>query len=211
MSSSLEVNGPQPKYASYAPATKHAAISRPTIISSFGRPVDVKLSLAAELRAAIKAMSNLPFQCNNNNNSNPIIAIRDEIEVGTASNVVAQSNRPQQSVPYGNDRHEVPAPYIKKFQAGEFFYLSKLLPKNIKINNQPHDAIVVNLENSIIKAKKASQPTTGITNIEQWTTAFIIYMSVMTHQYQTTAKVTPVYDLDSPRSSDTPEHGRVHL
>ena len=79
-------------------------------------------------------MSNSPAQCNNNNNnSNPVIAIRDEDEVGTtgmsvtpASNVVSQSDRPGQSVPYCNNCHEVPGPYIKKIQAGEFFDLSKL-------------------------------------------------------------------------------------
>ena len=86
-------------------------------------------------------------------------------------------------MPYGNNCHEVPGPYIKKIQAGEFFDLSKLLPKNISTNNQPDDAIVLTLENSIVKAKKASQPTARITNIEQWTTAFTIYMSIMTHQY----------------------------
>ena len=45
-----------------------------------------------------------------NNSSNPVIAIRDENEVGTTGismtptlNVVPQSDRPGQSVPYGNN------------------------------------------------------------------------------------------------------------
>ena len=41
--------------------------------------------------------------------------------------------------------------------------------------------MMLTLENS--KVKKASQPTSRITDIEQWTTAFIVYMSVMTHKF----------------------------
>ena len=47
-----------------------------------------------------------------NNSSNPVIPIRDENEVGTTdismtptSNVVPQSDRPGESVPYGNNCH----------------------------------------------------------------------------------------------------------
>ena len=52
----------------------------------------------------------------------------------------------------------------------------------IKINNSEEPTIVT-LENLVIKVKKASQPTSKITNIEQWTTAFTTYMSVMTRQF----------------------------
>ena len=65
------------------------------------------------------------------------------------SNVVPQSDRPGQSVLYGNNCHEVPGPYIKKDQAREFFYWSELLLKNISTNNQPDDAIVLTLENGV--------------------------------------------------------------
>ena len=49
--------------------------------------------------------------------------------------------------------------------------------------NQPNEPIILTLENSVIKAKKASQPTARITDIEQWTTAYTLYMSIMTHQF----------------------------
>ena len=171
-------------------------------------------------RAAVEAISNSPPQRNTNNSSNAVIASRDEIEVGTTdtamtqtSNVVSLNDQLGQSVPYGNNCHEVPASYIKKIQAGEFFYLSKLLPKDISVNNQPDDAIVLTLGNSTIKAKKASQLTTRITNIEQWTTAFTIYMSVMTHQYPTRAQELLQYMslIRSPCSSYPPGLGMVHV
>ena len=53
----------------------------------------------------------------------------------------------------------------------------------MSVSNQPEEPIVLTLENSVINAKKASQPTARITDIEQWTTAFSIYISVMTHQF----------------------------
>jgi hypothetical protein len=49
--------------------------------------------------------------------------------------------------------------------------------------NTSEEPIILTLENSVIKAKKASQPSARITEIQQWTTAFTVYMSVMTHQY----------------------------
>ncbi len=48
--------------------------------------------------------------------------------------------------------------------------------------NQPDEPIILTLE-KVIKAKKASQPTDRITDIEQWTTAYTLFMSVMTHQF----------------------------
>ena len=124
-------------------------------------------------RAAVEAMSSTPQQANDN--TNPVVL--DEIAVNTAnpsaaSSVEFQPTLTTNNVPYGNGFHEVPAPYVKKIQAGEFFDLSKLLPKNMFSNNQSEDAIISTLENSVIKAKKASQPTATITDIEQWTTAF---------------------------------------
>jgi hypothetical protein len=131
-------------------------------------------------RAAVEAMSSTPIDIvetavSTTNSSLP-----------SATSVTSQPSGPNPvltTVPYGNGFHEVPAPYIKRIQAGEFFDLSKLLPKNMSTNNLSEDAIILTLENSVIKANKASQPTAKITNIEQWTTAFTIYMSIMTHQY----------------------------
>ena len=70
-----------------------------------------------------------------NHNSNPV----NEAASSLASQVQATS-----SVPYGNGFHEVPAAYVKQIQSGEFF------------DNQPEEPIVLTLENSVIKAKKAS-------------------------------------------------------
>ena len=53
----------------------------------------------------------------------------------------------------------------------------------MSIDNHSEEPIILTHENSVIKAKKAMQPTSRITNIEQWTTAFTIYTSVMTHQF----------------------------
>ena len=49
--------------------------------------------------------------------------------------------------------------------------------------NHSEEPVILTFENSVIKAKKATQPTSRITDIEQWTTAFTVYMSVMTHQF----------------------------
>ena len=85
-----------------------------------------------------------------NNSSNPVIAIRDENEVGTTdismtptSNVVPQSDRPGLSVPMVIIVTRFPRPYFEKIQAGELFVLSEQLPKNISTNNQPDDALVL--------------------------------------------------------------------
>ena len=168
----------------------HLAQIRSIVSRSVEESVAVIATNAA--RAAVEAMSTTPQQgCDNRSP-----AVLDEIAVDTAvssnscpnpTSSVA-SNSTTNSVPYSNGFHEVPASYVKKIQAGEFFDLSKLLPKNISISNQSEDTIVLTLENSVIKAKKACQPTARITDIEQWTTAFSTYMSVMTYQYPTRAQ-----------------------
>jgi hypothetical protein len=135
------------------------------------------------VQAAVQAMLNYaPCVA-----SIPIIV--DEVESMTnasqetvATNAVG-SNQAENIVPYGNGFHEVPASYVRQIQTGEFFNLSKLLPNNMSFSNASEEPIILTLENSVIKAKKASQPTARITEIELRRTAFTIYMSVMTHQY----------------------------
>ena len=60
------------------------------------------------------------------------------------------------------------------------FDLSKLLPKNLSLHDE-EDNLVLSLENSVVKVSKKSKQTasTPITDIEQWTTAFTSYMSVL--------------------------------
>ena len=55
---------------------------------------------------------------------------------------------------YGNGFNEVPAQYIRQIQLGEFFDLSKFLPKNKPINiNDSEILVILTLEYSVIKAK----------------------------------------------------------
>ena len=150
-------------------------------------------------RAAIEAMSPTPQQGNDNTN----LVVLDEIAVNTAnsipnaaSSVEFQPTLTTNNVPYGNGFHEVPAPYVKKIQAGEFFDLSKLLPENMSTNNQSEDAIILTLGSSVIKAKNASQPIARITDTEQWTAAFTVYTSVYT-------RATAVHVFVPPCSSHT--------
>ena len=76
----------------------------------------------------------------------------------------------------------MPASYVKKIQSGEFFELSKLLPKNL-FNTTDEQPVMLTLENPVIIVKPSNQSTTTVTDIEQWTTAFTTYMSVFTHAF----------------------------
>ena len=64
-------------------------------------------------------------------------------------------------VPNSNGFHEVPVSYVRQIQSrsGEFFNLLKLLPKNMSFGDQLDDPIILTLEDSVIKAKKVSQPS----------------------------------------------------
>ena len=76
----------------------------------------------------------------------------------------------------------IPAKYIKEIELGEFFMLSKLLPKNLnKLNYEPehshNDYMEVVIENNQLKTRKRRPEV--ITNIEDWTSCFSIYMAVL--------------------------------
>ena len=81
---------------------------------------------------------------------------------------------------------DIPAPYIKAIQSGEFLESSKLLPKNLSLYDEG-DNLVLSLENSVVKVSRKTKPmaSSSITNIEQWTTAFTAYMSVLIHKFPT--------------------------
>lgn len=86
---------------------------------------------------------------------------------------------PSFSVP----NQDIPASYVKDIQSGEFFDLSKLLPRNLSMFDED-DNLTLTLDNSAIKVtKKRKSSPSQITEIEQWTTAFPKYMSVFTHKY----------------------------
>ena len=95
--------------------------------------------------------------------------------------------RADSNIPYGQSFHDVPAAYAKQIQSGEFFELSKLLPKNV-FHTTDEEPVVLTLENSVIKVKRATQPATNVTEIEQWTTVFTTYMSVFTHEFPNRAQ-----------------------
>ena len=78
--------------------------------------------------------------------------------------------------------HELPAKLAKEILSGEFMELSKLLPKNYNSLKPLHDEpLTLTLENSVIRVNKAR--ATSITDIEEWTTAFTAYMSVIINKF----------------------------
>ena len=64
----------------------------------------------------------------------------------------------------------IPASYVKEIQSGEFFELSKLLPKNL--SNVEDEPLVLSMENSVVTVTKNRKASATITDVEQWTTAF---------------------------------------
>ena len=53
-------------------------------------------------------------------------------------------------VSFASPFQDIPAQYVKEIQSGEFFYLSKLLPKNLALHDD-EDNLVLSLENSVVK------------------------------------------------------------
>ena len=103
---------------------------------------------------------------------------------GTAPETTVPTNTA--AVNFASPFQDIPGQYIKDIQSGEFFDLSKLLPKNLSLHDED-DNLVLSLENSVVKVSKKSKPTasTSITDIEQWTTAFTSYMSVLIDKFPT--------------------------
>ena len=77
---------------------------------------------------------------------------------------------------------DIPAQYVKDIHSGEFFELSKLLPRNLSALNE-EDNLVLTLDNSVVRVSKKAKTSTSIPDIEQWTTAFTTYMSVFTQKF----------------------------
>ncbi|XP_068679868.1 uncharacterized protein [Montipora foliosa] len=75
----------------------------------------------------------------------------------------------------------IPTSYVKEIQSGEFFELSKLLPKNL--SNVEDEPLVLSIENSVVTVTKNRKASSTITDVEQWTTAFTIYLRVLTHKF----------------------------
>ena len=83
---------------------------------------------------------------------------------------------------YANPLQDVPASYVKEMESGEFFELSKLLPKNLSTFDDG-EPLTLTMENSIVNVSKKAKSSTSITDIEQWTTAFSTYMSIFIRKY----------------------------
>ena len=79
----------------------------------------------------------------------------------------------------------IPAKYIKEIESGEFFTLSKLLPKNLnRFNYDPehlHGDLDIIIENNKLKTRKRRPEV--ITRIDDWTSCFTVYMSVLVQKY----------------------------
>ncbi|CAB4032393.1 gag [Paramuricea clavata] len=153
-------------------------------------------------RAAVQAMATAPSSAPTNepqqttgtelcpvliNHTTPISTPRFQTFEPEAPHSSSQSLPASNHLPYGQSFHDLPASYVKKIQSGEFFELSKLLPKNL-CNTVDEQPVVLTVENSIVKVKQSTQSTTNITDIDKWTTAFTTYMSVFTHQFPNRAQ-----------------------
>ncbi|KAL9977461.1 hypothetical protein ACROYT_G014866 [Oculina patagonica] len=57
---------------------------------------------------------------------------------------------------------DVAATYVKKIYSGEFFDLSKFLPKTLSLHEE--DNLVLSLDNTVIKLSKNTKPSTSITD-----------------------------------------------
>ena len=96
------------------------------------------------------------------------------------SNISSTSQQTLDSV------HELPPKRLKEILSGEFMELSKLFPKNFNSLQPLHDKpFTLTLENSVIRVNKAK--ATSITKIEEWTSAFTAYISVIISRHPTCA------------------------
>ena len=90
-------------------------------------------------RAAVQAMANTPVSIGPNesrqNHEPPRVDEATSNIILSTAEFEAPQAPPQPRInsrlPYGQSFHDVPATYIRQIQSGEFFELSKLLPKNL--------------------------------------------------------------------------------
>ena len=119
---------------------------------------------------------NVPFAVQETLNSTAINA-------ASANDINCISSASQQTL---DSVHELLVKLVKEILSGEFMELSKLLPKNFNslqlLRDEP---LTLTLENSVIRVKKAT--ATSITNIEEWTSAFTAYMSVVISKHPSRA------------------------
>lgn len=130
--------------------------------------------IAAEAaRAAVNALQAVPSA------SPPSVPSNQPLP---AENIVSNNYQASPSLPSAVPNVDIPSSYVKEIHTGEFFDLSKLLPKNLTVYDDD-DHLSLTLENSTVKVSKKKSTSSRITDIEQWTTAFTSYMSVFTCKY----------------------------
>ena len=119
---------------------------------------------------------NVPFAVQETLNSTAING-------ASANDINSISSASQQTL---DSVHELLVKLVKEILSGEFMELSKLLPKNFNSLQPLHDEpLTLTLENSVIRVNKAK--ATSITNIEEWTSAFTVYMSVIISKHPSRA------------------------
>ena len=141
-------------------------------------------------RAAVTALRNqnsvaVGTTCTPQRDTNPAGATdppRHTTSPGDPNPLCDNTESPQLPL-FSVPNQDIPASYVKDIQSGEFFDLSKLLPRNLSRFAEDYN-LTLTLDNSAIKVtkKKKSSPC-QLTEIEQWTTAFTTYMSVFTYKY----------------------------
>jgi len=93
---------------------------------------------------------------------------------------------------HGAPFQDIPTNYVKEIQSSEFFYLSKLLPKNLSLHDE-EDNVSLSLENSVINVSKKPKASMSITDIEQGTNSFTTYLSVFTDKFPLRSQVLLQY------------------
>ena len=79
---------------------------------------------------------------------------------------------------------EIPAHLIKSTQNGEFIDLSKVLTKNLLGFETAEESFQLSLgENSTLKLSKSTAPKKKIVSIQDWTTAFTLYMKIIVEKF----------------------------
>ena len=97
-----------------------------------------------------------------------------------------RTNSPNVQDPGGsycsNPNTSVPAKLKQEILSSEFFELGKLIPKNLaNFRKDNEDTLEILLNSNILMTKQPKRKL--ITNIEEWSTAFSMYMAVMVEQF----------------------------
>ena len=91
------------------------------------------------------------------NSTNPggvdILRPQDQQLVGKSLQLINDGPLSLAPCRYGAPFQDVPVSYVKEIHSGEFFDLSKLLPKNLSLHDE-EDNLVLSLDNSVIKVSQ---------------------------------------------------------